>query len=298
MMILRAVGRCLLFVAMLLAAVVDGWWRKQFCGMRVGAEGAVWVSGWCRRMVRGLGIECVVDGPVPDARGGMLAVLANHLSYLDILVMSATRPMVMVAKSEIRGWPLLGWITAQAGTVYVQRADAPGGQTQTHTEVNALMAAAYRSGLPVLFFPEGTTTGGETVLPFRRGLFHSVVYDGAAVETAALSYELGPGNGAATVAEDVCFVGDADFAPHLLRALGLCGLKVRVRFGGERVVGEDRFELARAARDSVVGLYEGLSGVRGIERGVDFVRADAGQHLLDRPVKRGAAIYDEVGVGC
>jgi 1-acyl-sn-glycerol-3-phosphate acyltransferase len=287
---------------MLLAAMVDGWWRKQFCGMLVGAEGAVWVSGWCWRMVWGLGLECEVDGPLPDAGGGMLAVVANHLSYLDILVMSATQPMVMVAKSEIRGWPLLGWITAQAGTVYVQRPDAPGGRTQTHSEVNALMAEAYRSGLPVLFFPEGTTTGGETVLPFRRGLFNSVVWDGVPVTTAALAYELGPGNAAATVAEDVCFVGDAEFAPHLFRAMGLRGLKVRVKFGGERVAGVDRFELAREARNRVVELYEGISGVRGIELGLDFPRAlvgaDAGENLFDGPVERGAAVYDEVGVGC
>jgi 1-acyl-sn-glycerol-3-phosphate acyltransferase len=219
-------------------------------------------------------------------------VVANHLSYLDILVMSATRPFVMVSKVEVRGWPLLGWITAQAGTVYVERADVKGGQKQTHAEVNAMMATAFRSGLPVLFYPEGTTTGGDTVLPFRRGLFNSIVRDGVPATTAALAYEIGPGNEGMNVAEHVCFVGDAEFGPHLFNLLGLTGVKVRVRFGGERIDGNDRFELALNARDRVVELYEGLSQVHGIERGVEFPRARS----RDRLVEDSAPAYDEAVV--
>ena len=114
------------------------------------------------------------------------AVVSNHLSYLDILLYSSVQPFVMVAKTEVRGWPLLGWLTAQAGTVYVER----GGGPKTYPAVNAAMAEAYRSGLPVLFFPEGTTTDGAEVLPFRRGLFHSVLNGGVALRTAALRYSL------------------------------------------------------------------------------------------------------------
>jgi 1-acyl-sn-glycerol-3-phosphate acyltransferase len=259
-----------IFVALLLAAVADGWLRRTFFGMKVGAEGSVWVSRWCRRIMRALGLECQIEGPTPEAGEGGLAVVANHLSYLDILVMSATRPFIMVSKVEVRGWPLLGWITAQAGTVYVERADVKGGQKQTHAEVNAMMAEAFRSGLPVLFFPEGTTTGGETVLPFRRGLFNSVVYDRVPVKTAALAYEFRQKNEGFTLADDVCFVGEAEFGPHLFRALGLRGLKVRVKFGDETIPGDDRFALALNARDSVIELYEELSGVTDIARQVAF----------------------------
>jgi 1-acyl-sn-glycerol-3-phosphate acyltransferase len=67
------------------------------------------------------------------------AVVSNHLSYLDILLYSSTRPFVMVAKTEVRGWPLLGWLTAQAGTVYVER----GGGPKTYAGVNAAMEEAY-----------------------------------------------------------------------------------------------------------------------------------------------------------
>jgi 1-acyl-sn-glycerol-3-phosphate acyltransferase len=222
---------------------------------KVGAEGAVWIHGWCRRIVWVLGFECVVDGRVPA--GG--AVVSNHLSYLDILLYSSVRPFVMVAKTEVRGWPLLGWLTAQAGTVYVER----GGGPKTYPAVNAAMAEAYRSGLPVLFFPEGTTTDGSGgVLPFRRGLFHSVLNGGVALRTASLRYTLDSYavNGDATVAEDVCWWGDMEFVSHLFRFLGLRGLRARIRFGEEVVERADRFVLSETAHASVAEMYAESGG--------------------------------------
>jgi 1-acyl-sn-glycerol-3-phosphate acyltransferase len=258
MTLVRSLLRSTLFVTLLLATCIDGQVRKLFFGLRPGPAGAVWVHRWCRRIVRAMGIACTVEGPLPVITPNGLAVVSNHLSYLDILVYSAVTPCVMVAKSEIRGWPLLGWITAQAGTVYVQRADVKGGQTQTHAQVNAAMRDAYRSGLPVLFFPEGTTTDGSEVLPFRRGLYHSVLADDVPMNAAALSYVLDDPNPDATVANDVCFWGDMVFAPHLFRCLGLRGLRVNIRFDPTRVRGDDRFALAINCRRQTIELYARL----------------------------------------
>ena len=252
---------------MLVAAVTDGHFRKTFFGLTVGAEGAVWVHGWCRRIVRALGFGVVCEGPLPaaDARG--LAIVSNHLSYLDILIYASVRPFVMVAKTEVRGWPLLGWITAQAGTVYVQRADqkalVPAEQRQTHTQVNALMAAAFASGLPVLFFPEGTTTNGAggaaSIVPFRRGLYHSVLNGGVPMKAAAVSYSLDCQNPGVCVADHVCYWGDdATFAPHLFTALGLEGLNVRMRFGADEIPGTDRFALSANSRGQVREFYDSI----------------------------------------
>jgi lyso-ornithine lipid O-acyltransferase len=245
---LRSVLRSFLFVCLLIAAVVDCWIRRP----KVGADGAVWIHGWCRRIVKVLGFECSVEGSVP--RGG--AVVSNHLSYLDILLYSSVQPFVMVAKTEVRGWPLLGWLTAQAGTVYVER----GGGPKTYPGVNAAMAEAYRSGLPVLFFPEGTTTEGAEVLPFRRGLFHSVLNGGIALRVAALRYSLDSHmmNGSATVGEDVCWWGDMKFTPHMFRFLGLRGLRAKIRFGEEIVQRADRFVLSETAQATVAEMYEDL----------------------------------------
>jgi 1-acyl-sn-glycerol-3-phosphate acyltransferase len=251
-----------IFLGLLAAATLDGRARDALGLLHVGPEGAVWIHRWCRRIVRALGIGCVVDGELPGrmAESGERyeAVVCNHLSYVDILLMSAVRPFVMVAKTEVRSWPLLGWLTWQAGTVYVER----GGKPETYPAVNAAMAQAYRSGLPVLFFPEGTTTDGAFpgggVMPFRRGLFHSVLRDAVRVRTAAIRYELDSENAGATVANDVCWWGDAEFAPHLFRFLGLRGLRAAVRFG-ETVEGADRFALSENARAAVSAMYLGLA---------------------------------------
>jgi lyso-ornithine lipid O-acyltransferase len=245
--ILRSVWRSILFLLLVVAAVVDWWVRRP----EVGAEGAVWIHGWSRRIVKCLGFRCDVEGQIPA--GG--AVVSNHLSYLDILMYSSVRPFVMVAKTEVRGWPLFGWITSRAGTVYVER----GGGPKTYPRVNAAMAEAYRSGLPVLFFPEGTTTDGAEVVPFRRGLFHSVLSEGIVLRTAALRYELEScwANEGANVGQDVCWWGEMGFVSHIVRLLGLTGLSVKVRFGDEVSERADRFVLSETAREHVVAMYSG-----------------------------------------
>jgi 1-acyl-sn-glycerol-3-phosphate acyltransferase len=258
--LLRSGFRSLMLLALLLAATVDLWLRRP----QWGAGGAIWIHRWCRRIVRVLGIQCEVTGTLPESG----AVVSNHLSYLDILLYSAARPFVMVSKSEVKGWPLLGRLTAQAGTVYVDRDGGPA----TYPGVNRAMAEAYKSGLPVLFFPEGTTTDGEGVLPFRRGLFHSVLNNRQELRTASLRYSLGAGNGGATVADDVCWWGDATFGPHIFRFLGLKNVSARIRFDDAQVAGTDRFALSEQAHSRVARSYERLG------RRLDLVTASEEVH--------------------
>jgi 1-acyl-sn-glycerol-3-phosphate acyltransferase len=273
----RSVFGTVFFLTLLVVATLDGKLRHALGLVHDGPEGAVWIHRWCRRIVRCLGIEFTVDGDLPGqlaASGeGYEAVICNHLSYIDILLMSAARPFVGVAKTEVRGWPLLGWLTAQAGTVYVQR----GGKPETYPAVNAAMARAYRSGLPVLFFPEGTTTGGSEVLPFRRGLFHSVLRDSVQVRTAALSYDLDARNREAIIAHKVCWWGDAAFVPHLFRFLGLRGLRGSVCFGPV-VQGADRFELSENGHATVTALNASLNGSSSAGAGTALTDADRLRH--------------------
>jgi 1-acyl-sn-glycerol-3-phosphate acyltransferase len=128
--------------------------------------------------------------------------------------------------------------------------------------VNAAMAEAYRSGLLVLFFPEGTTTDGAGVLPFRRGLFHSILNDGVPLRTAALRYTLERRfvNRGATVGQDICWWGEMEFAPHMFALLGLQGLKAQIQFGEEVVQRANRFDLSEAAQARVAEMYEELGG--------------------------------------
>jgi lyso-ornithine lipid O-acyltransferase len=258
----RSVVGSAYFVALLLAATLDGRLRHMLGLLHDGPEGAIWIHVWCRRIMRCLKIQCTVEGPLPggvSSCGRFEAVVCNHLSYIDILLMSAARPFVMAAKTEVRSWPLLGWLTAQAGTVYVER----GGKPETYPAVNAAMAQAYRSGLPVLFFPEGTTTDGSEVLPFRRGLFHSVLRDSVTVRTAALKYQLDEQGAEATVANEVCWWGDAEFVPHLFRLMGLRGLRATVRFGNV-VDGTNRFALSENVHAEVSVMVQDLADNSGV----------------------------------
>jgi lyso-ornithine lipid O-acyltransferase len=243
----RSVVRSLVLVWLLLFATVDCMVRRP----AMGAQGAIWIHRWCRRIVRVLGFRYDVEGRIPTHG----AVVSNHLSYLDILLYSAVQPFVMVAKKEVRSWPLLGWLTSRAGTVYVVR----GGGPTTYPAVNASMAEAYRSGLPVLFFPEGTTTDGAGVLPFRRGLFHSVLNNNVSLHTAALRYtlDLHSVNGDRTV-EDICWWGDMTLGPHLFQLLGLRGVRARIRFADEVLRRADRFALSETAHAKVAEMHEGL----------------------------------------
>ncbi|HEY0262926.1 MAG TPA: lysophospholipid acyltransferase family protein [Granulicella sp.] len=269
---IRSTCRGIHLVSLLIAAYVDGHIRRP----KVGAEGAVWIHGWCKRIVAAMGMTYRVEGE-PPASG---AVVSNHLSYLDIMLYAATRPFIMVAKHTVRDWPLIGYLTSRAGTIYVQRSEdvAPGEKRQSHAEVNRWMAEAYATSLPVLFFPEGTTTDGSQILPFRRGLFHSVLNGGVPLRVSALRFYLPEGNEGATIGNDVCFVGYALLGPHLFRFLGLKGLTARIRFGGEVCEREDRFVLSQHARTAVMDLYESLP------RETDAVSVDS----ADKPVYAGS----------
>ena len=274
---------------MLAATLLDCFVRLRLGLLTPGPQGAIWIHPWCKRILWAIGVEYSVSGPLPDLEAGKLALVSNHLSYLDVLLYSAARPFIMVSKMQVRYWPFFGWLTAQCGTVYVQRSDFKGGQTQTHSDVNRLMAEAYRSGLPVLFFPEGTTTEGAQIGEFRRGLFPSLLENEVPLKAAAVRFEFTQPNPGATIAEDVCFIGDASLGPHLLGLIGLKGVKARIQFGDETVAGKDAAELAHNSREQVISIFDRLSADE------MAAKAKSVEDVFDRPVDGLGSIYRDGG---
>lgn len=248
MRLLRGPVRVLAVVGLLFALAVDFLLRP----VESPAHAAWRIHRYCRRIVRALGVSWNTEGKVIP-RG---AVISNHLSYLDILILAAAHPFIMVAKSEVRRWPGIGLLTRKAGTVYVVR----GGGPATYAEVNCAMASAFRSGLPVLFFPEGTTTDGSEVLEFRRGLFHSVLKEGVELQVTALHYA--SKDPAVSVANDVCWWGDALLLPHIWRLAQAECIQASVRFGRTMSDREDRFVLSQSARREIAAMYESLSSAK------------------------------------
>jgi 1-acyl-sn-glycerol-3-phosphate acyltransferase len=183
---------------------------------------ADWLHRFCARAMRGMGIEISVEGEFP----GRGAVISNHLSYVDIVVFAALHPCVFVAKAEMQKWPVVGWMTTMSGTVYVAR-----GHGGSAMKARKGMQAAVDAGLPVVFFPEGTTTNGGELLKFHSGLLAQVIDTGSPVTAAYLRYSFVEENGSGvSVADDVCYWGDRNMLAHIFKFLGLRGVRAEVRF--------------------------------------------------------------------
>lgn len=182
---------------------------------------ADWLHRFAAAAIHGLGIEVTAQGDFP--RKG--ALISNHLSYLDIIIFAALHPCVFVSKAEVASYPLLGWMTRMAGTVFVAR-----GHGGSALKARAGVEAAFQADLPVVFFPEGMTTNGVGMLKFHSGLLAQVRSVGADVTAAHICYRLGEGNGDATVGDDICYWGDAVLVPHIFRLLGLRDIHAEVDF--------------------------------------------------------------------
>jgi 1-acyl-sn-glycerol-3-phosphate acyltransferase len=169
----------------------------------------------------------------------------NHLGYLDVAVLASQAPCVFVAKSEVAGWPVLGPLVRQMGTIFVER-----GRRADLTRVIDRMEESVTNGAGVTFFPEGTSSDGRDVLPFHASLLEAAARAGYPVFCAGLRYRTGPGDPPSETA--VAWWGDTAFAPHFRALLGVRGIEARLRFAPEPVTGSDRKDLAREARERVV----------------------------------------------
>jgi 1-acyl-sn-glycerol-3-phosphate acyltransferase len=178
-------------------------------------------------MLTGLGIRYRVDGQ-PPTHG---LVVANHLSYLDILILSAAMPCFFVAKVEIGGWPFFGKAARTGGTIFLDRSSLASAMT-----VAEQISQRLKLQIPVLLFPEGTSTNGSKVLRFHSRLIDPATSAGAPVTAAAIRYVIDGG----VEERELCWFGDVGFLPHLLKALSTPGFSARVRFGQPRVYPDRR----------------------------------------------------------
>jgi 1-acyl-sn-glycerol-3-phosphate acyltransferase len=204
---------------------------------------AVWLHDSCARLARRLALSHSVR--FSDGRDVSGLVVSNHLTYLDILLYSAAHPFLFVAKSEVRRWPFLGTMARLGGTIFVER-DRP----LQAAEASRQMEQGLREGLPVLLFPEGTSSDGSSVLPFRSPLFEPAIRAGALVTAAAIRYH------ADDATEDrVTYWGDMVFAPHLFRTMCIRGLAAGISFDSPRRF-VDRKSAAREAWRQVQSLRD------------------------------------------
>ncbi|NJK91259.1 MAG: 1-acyl-sn-glycerol-3-phosphate acyltransferase [Blastochloris sp.] len=217
---------------------------------------ALWLQRNARRLAWAFGLQVEVSGEQAPKAG---LILANHLGYLDILVIGSAFPCRFVAKEEVKSWPLFGRFARLGGTIFVNR------------ESRLAVAASLREirdalsgGELLVLFPEGTSSGGETVLPFKTSLLQTTVELNVPTVPAGLRYKLSDPR--ASVAEEVCYWRDMELLPHLLHLADHQGLKGYLRLGSPRSLqGWDRKEAAREIRETICTLIKHLTKPRLIE---------------------------------
>jgi 1-acyl-sn-glycerol-3-phosphate acyltransferase len=192
------------------------------------ASRARWLQSCAQATLRVIGVRVSTFGAPTDQS----LIVANHVSYLDIVVLAATTPVVFIAKREVRSWPVFGWFALLAGTRFIDR-EKRGDVSRVVAELAPILAA----GVSIVLFPEGTSTDGSSVKAFKTSLFEPAVQQGWRVTPAALSYSVPLGYSAK---REVCWWGDMTLPPHLLNLLGLPRIDASVAWGSAESAHGDR----------------------------------------------------------
>lgn len=220
-------------------------WLMRLQGPMTLERRAQWIQIAAGIILRGMGIQYTMKG-TPPTHG---LVVANHLSYIDVLVLSAEMPCAVVAKIEIGSWPFFGSTARMGGTIFVDRGSLKSAQSVAEQMKERLKLPI---AVPVLLFPEGTSTDGREVLRFHSRLIDPATSLGAPITAAAIRYILEDGMDEI----ELCWYDDMYFVTHLWKVLGTAGFSAEVTYGEPRVYA-DRRTAADATHDEIVAMRAG-----------------------------------------
>lgn len=239
-MSLRLIRRAVTLAFELITSIF-GFWLMRLGGPLTLERRALWLHETCIRVLRTMEIRCDVEGEIPTH--GL--VVSNHLSYLDIVVLSAAMPCFFVAKTEIGGWPYFGRAAQVGGTLFIDRKSLSSAERVART-----ISERLKLPIPLLLFPEGTSTDG-TMLRFHTRLFQPAVAAGAPVTAASIRYVASDG----IPERELCWFGDGSFGPHLLKTLNMPSFHAELRFGEPRVYRHRRIA-AVETHDEIAAIRE------------------------------------------
>lgn len=186
-------------------------------------------------------IGLAADDALRRLRSGL--IVTNHISWLDIYVLNAVVPMRFVAKSEVRGWPLIGWLCERAGTLFIER-----GKARAAARMNVQLTERLRNGECLAVFPEGTTTDGTQVAHFHASLLQPAIDAAAPIHPITLRYQDKSGMHSTAAA----YVDELSFGASMWNIL--CTPQLHVRLIATPALDAstlDRRALAHAARDRI-----------------------------------------------
>jgi 1-acyl-sn-glycerol-3-phosphate acyltransferase len=234
--------------------LVTGILRCAFVFPFISPAARLWQTGrWCGQMAQTLGMR--VEGGGTPSHGGAALIVANHISWLDILAINAVHPARFVSKADVRRWPILGWLVACGGTLFIERERKRDALRVVHQ-----IAEALQHGDTIAMFPEGTTGDGRALLPFHANLLQSAIATGTPLQPVALHYV----DDEATPSQAVVWVGDTTLASSLWQVVCAKGLRVRVtQLPVIETHAQERRELSARVRDAIgdaLGFERGTAG--------------------------------------
>lgn len=210
-----------------------------------------WTSKMCRVGCRFLGIRVKAEGLGSLPSGGSL-IVANHMSYLDIMAFASVRRAVFISSVEMEQTFFLGFLARIGGTFFVERRNVRNikGELDGITDIIA-------QGFDVVLFPEGTSTDGSKILPFRSSFLAGATDTGADVVPACIRYEYIDGEQfSAENCDFVCWYGDMSFLPHFVRFAGIGRTEVSIRYmDGLSSLELDRKQITRMAHELITTHY-------------------------------------------
>ena len=238
---LRVIGRLIRFAVLILKATLEFFWIK-ITHQATRTSRNQWLHSNAQKAQRILNLAITFRGKIPD-RG---AVVCNHLSYLDIVVLSSLFPATFISKYEVKWWPIIGWLTQGAGTLYIRRQDKSD-LKRLHGPMNDIL----QGGGVLVLFPEGTSSNGRQVLPFHSSLFEPIATHQHATTAVGICYKIADGK----AEDEVCYWRDMTFAPHLLNLFAIETTMVLVEFGSRQTpVAQNRKQLAKTFHAQVAEL--------------------------------------------
>ncbi len=193
------------------------------------------VSAWAKTLAKIMNMKVHVKGQPPKSP---FFLVSNHLSYIDIIAYFTQVHCIFVAKAELADWPLFGLLAKSANTMFIDRTNK-----KDIPRVIGLIEQAIHESDGVIVFPEGTSTKGDALLPFKSPLLEYAAEKNFPVSYATIHYRTGELDPPAYLA--VCWWGDMTFGGHFLDLLKLSKIEATITFGSATVKGDDRKTIAQ-----------------------------------------------------
>ena len=201
------------------------------------------IQRWSAQLIAICGVSLQVNHTAQAEPVSPALIICNHISWLDIFVINSVHACRFVAKSDIRDWPLIGWLCDKSGTIFIAR-----GKQRDVRRIYAGLVQSIHNGERVAFFPEGTTSAQGTVLPFHANLFEAAIEAQVPVQAYAILYRDAAGN--YHPAAD--FIGEMSFAESVLMILRHPAMHAElIRLPAVSSAGAHRRELAVTMRAKI-----------------------------------------------